>query len=136
MRGRIPAGPEAVEQLDGSDKAKERLRIILETIAGRLRVAEACEQLGICEQRFRQLRAELLRAALASLEDQPAGRPPRPKEADESVTLRRQLQALEEELHVAQVREEIALALPRVHAALPPASPPASPSPKKRRPQR
>jgi hypothetical protein len=31
MRGRIPAGPEYVEHLQGSDKAKARLRVILET---------------------------------------------------------------------------------------------------------
>ena len=64
MRGRIPAGPEAVEYLEGSDKAKERVRVILETMLGKCRVQEACERLGICEQRYRQLRETLLQAAL------------------------------------------------------------------------
>jgi hypothetical protein len=117
MRGRIPQGPEVVEHLEGSPKAKERLRVILETMAGKWRVHEACVRLGICEQRFRQLRAEVLQAALGSLEDQPAGRPRRPTEPPETVALRQQLAALAQELHVSQVREEIALALPHVKSA-------------------
>ena len=118
MRGRIPAGPEYVDvqHLHGSAQAKERLRVILETMMGKWRVGEACDRLGICEQRFRQLRAELLQAALERLEGQPAGRPRRPEEAEDTVALRRQLEAMQRELHVAQVREEIALALPQVAA--------------------
>jgi transposase-like protein len=131
MRGRNPAGPEVVEHLEGSPKAKERLRVILETLMGQWRVSEACQRLGICEQRFRQLRAELLQAALDSLEDQPPGRPRRPKEPEETAALRQQLEALERELQVAQVREEIVLALPRV--AVSPAE--GSAPPKKRRPR-
>jgi hypothetical protein len=134
MRGRIPAGPEAVEHLQGSDKAKARLRVILETMMGKWRVGEACQRLGICEQRFRQLREELLRAALASLEDQPAGRPRRPEEPAETAALRQQLEALRRELQVAQVREEIVLALPQVRVS--PAAPGQGPAPqKKRRPK-
>src|SRR5207302_1710956 len=75
MRGRYPAGPESVEQLQGSDKAKERVRVILETIQGKLRVQQACDLLGISEQRHRQLRAQMLQAAVAGVEDQPSGRP-------------------------------------------------------------
>jgi hypothetical protein len=131
MRGRIPAGPEVVEHLEGSQKAKERLRVILETMTGGLRVGEACAQLDICEQRFRQLRAELLRAALASLEDQPAGRPRRPEESEQSVVLRQQLTALQRELHAALVREEIVLGLPHVRVS--PAVQAEAPAPQKKR---
>ena len=121
MRGRIPAGPEYVDvqHLHGSAQAKERLRVILETMMGKWRVGEACDRLGICEQRFRQLRAELLQAALERLEGRPAGRPRRPEEAEDTVALRRQLEAMQLELHVAQVREEIALALPQAAASSP-----------------
>jgi hypothetical protein len=134
MRGRIPAGPEYVEHLEGSLKAKERLRVILETMMGKWRVNEACERLGICEQRFRQWREELLRAALERLEDQPAGRPRRSEEPTETAGLRQQLEALQRELQVAQVREEIVLALPHVRVA--PAAPAEDPAPqKKRRPK-
>jgi hypothetical protein len=118
MRGRIPKGPECVEHLDGSDKAKERLRVILETMAGQRRVQEACAELGICEQRYRQLRQALLQGALQSLEDQPAGRPRRPEESAAAAALRQQVAALEQELCVARVREEIALGMPRVNASL------------------
>jgi hypothetical protein len=119
MRGRISAGPEYVEHLQGSPKAKQRLRVVLETMMGKWRVSEACDHLGICEQRFRQLREELLQAALHRAEDRPAGRPCRPAEPPEMAELRGQLEALERELQVTQVREEIALALPRVQSAAP-----------------
>ena len=115
MRGRYPSGPEYVDvqHLHGSAQAKERLRVILETMMGQWRVSEACERLGISEQRFRQLRAELFQAALERLEAWPAGRPRRAEEPKETAALCQQLAAMQRELHVAQVREEIALALPR-----------------------
>jgi hypothetical protein len=54
MRGRYPSGPEYVDvqHLHGSAQAKERLRVILETMMGQWRVAEACDRLGICERSF------------------------------------------------------------------------------------
>jgi hypothetical protein len=134
MRGRYPTGPESVEHLQGSDKAKERLRAILETMAGTARVQELCVRLGICEQRFRQLRAVALQAALASVEDQPPGRPRRPEESPQIAQLRQQLEEMQRLLQVSQVREEIALALPQVGAsASEQAATPASVSQKKRR---
>jgi transposase-like protein len=135
MRGRYPAGAERVEHLDGSAKAKERLRVILETMMGPGRVQGACARLGICEQRYRQLRQTLLQAALDSLEDRPSGRPRRPAEPEETAALRQQVAELQRELQVAQVREEIALALPQVSKAAPgPAAAAAAPK-KKRRPR-
>jgi transposase-like protein len=134
MRGRYPAGPESVEQLQGSDKAKERVRVILETIQGSLRVQEACDRLGISEQRHRQLRAQMLQAAVARVEDQPSGRPARAPESAEVVALRQQVAQLQRELQAARVYEEIALALPQVGRTLPPgevkpvAAPPAPPA--------
>ena len=130
MRGRFPSGPEIVEHLEGSRKAKDRLRVILETMTGQVRVSEACDRLEICEQRLRQLRVGFLQAALGSLEDQPAGRPRRPEEPEETAALRQEVEALRRELLAAQVREEIALALPHVQL-----SPPAStegPAPQKK----
>jgi hypothetical protein len=132
MRGRIPSGPEFVEHLEGSDKAKERVRVILETMQGQCRVQEACERLGICEQRFRQLRETLLQAAVASVEDRPAGRPRRPQEPVEVTTLRQQVAYLERELQATQVREEIALALPQVNRTSPQPAPSPVEAPKKK----
>jgi len=131
MRGRIAAGPEYVEHLEGSDKAKERVRVILETMQGQCRVQQACERLGICEQRFRQLRETLLQAAVASVEDRPAGRPRRLQEPAEVAMLRQQVAQLARELQAAQVREEIALALPQVNRTPPEPDPSPAEAPKK-----
>jgi hypothetical protein len=114
MRGRRPSGPEYVEHLVGSAQAKERLRVVLETMAGRLRVGEACLLLKISEQRFHQLRAGLLQAALDELEPKPMGRPRRAAVPAETALLMERLAERERELEAAQVRAEIALALPQV----------------------
>lgn len=114
MRGRHPAGPAYVDSLAGSEQAKKRLRIVLETMSGTLRVSEACAILEISEQRFYQLREELLQAALERLEGKPVGRPRRVLENDDAEHLREQVKELEEELEAAQVREQIALAMPKL----------------------
>jgi hypothetical protein len=113
MRGRYPSGPEYVEHLEGSAEAKRRAKVILRTLMGELRVLEACQTLGICEQRFHQLREAMLQAALARLEVGPAGRPRRPAEPAEVAALREQLAEQQVQLRVAQVREEIALVMPQ-----------------------
>jgi hypothetical protein len=113
MRGRHPSGPEYVDQLEGSALAKERLRIVLQTMAGEYRVQEACQILRISEQRFDQLRWQALQWALHGLESKPSGRPRRER-SDESSALRQRLAELEAELHASRLREEIALILPRV----------------------
>jgi transposase-like protein len=116
MRGRHPSGPEYVEQLEASALAKERLRIVLQTIVGEYRVQEACQLLGIGEQRFDQLRRQALQAAVEGLESKPSGRPRQEESVgpDEVVALRQRIAELEGELQASRVREEIALVLPRV----------------------
>ena len=119
MRGRRPAGPECVDHLAGSDQAKERLKVVLETLAGKCRVQEACQRLGISEPRFHQLRQQMLEAALAGLEPQPAGRKPAPPPSPEQIqwaALANELAAKDVELRAAQARAEIALTLPRLVA--------------------
>lgn len=115
-RGRRPAGPEIVEQAEGSAEAKRRLRVILETVAGLKSVPEACAALGIEEARFYKLREKAVEAAVAGLE---ASAPGRPKKEDPADTTR--VKELEEErkrllfeLQVSRTREEIAVALPHV----------------------
>jgi hypothetical protein len=117
MRGRHPAGPEIAEQLQGSAVARQRLRVILETVAGTCRVSEACARLGISEPRFYQLRAEVLQAALDALEPRPAGRRPhaiRTPSTEEFEVLQARVAALEAELEAARLREEIALIVPHI----------------------
>jgi Helix-turn-helix domain len=127
MRGRKPSGPAAVERLPGSPPARQRLRAVLETLAGTCRVQEAWRRLGLSAQRFDQLRAQVLQAGLDALEPRPAGRPPRPAPAADVAALQARVAALEIELQAARVREAIALALPAVAVA------PAGPAKKARR---
>jgi transposase-like protein len=105
-----------VERLEGSALAKARLRAVLLTLTGQRTVAQACQQLGVSETRFHELRRQMLAAALAGLEPRPTGRPPRgPVESGGRVAeLEAAVRALELELRAAQVREEIALILPHV----------------------
>lgn len=119
MRGRYPSGPEFVDKLVGSPEAKQRLKVVLETLAATCRVGDACEQLGIKEARFDQIRIEALQAALQAIELKPAGRKPQhssPLDA-EVQSLRERVAQLEAELQAALIRAEIALTLPHVGAA-------------------
>lgn len=112
MRGRTPVGPELAEQLDGSEQARERMRVILQTLAGTMRVSEACAEFGICQQRFETIRTEAIQAGIEALEVKPAGRPAR-VEPENQEELNR-LEELEVELEAALVRVELAGSLPRV----------------------
>jgi hypothetical protein len=110
MRGRRPAGPEIVEQLQGSAQARLRLRVVLETLAGRLRVQEACQQLGVGTVRFHALRQAVLAAALAALEPRPAGRPPRDGGAPAAAPAG-PVEEMAAALEASRLREEVALIL-------------------------
>lgn len=131
-RGRRPLGTKLVEHLDGSTAAKQRLQIVLATVAGQRTVAEACATLGIQEARFHELRGEVLQAALQRLEPQPVGRPRQEPLAQEArvAALEAQLRDLRIDLKAAQVREEIALAMPhllqRPEASSPKTQPPST----------
>ena len=119
MRGRYPSGPEFVDKLDGSLEAKQRLKVLLETLTGTRRVSEACEDLGIKDARFDQIRIEALQAALQAIELKPAGRKPHqpsPHETEMQI-LRERVAQLEAELQAALIRAELALTLPQVGAA-------------------
>ena len=121
MRGRYPSGPEFVEQLPGSRLAKERARVLLETLAGKRRVQEACALLSISEPRFDQLRIHGLEHLVQSMEPRLAGRPPRtPTPAEERIrALEAEVAALRMQVKIAQARAEIALVLPNaVHDAV------------------
>jgi len=113
-RGRKPKGPELVTNLEGSAAARERLKRIVDSLAGRATVAEVCAELGIGESRFHQLRTDALQAAVDRLEPRPAGRPTQPvSPTDERVAeLERQLRELRWELQACQIRLELAEALP------------------------
>lgn len=114
--GRPPSGPELVSRLDGDDEARERLRVVLETIAGRLTIKDACARLSMSEARFHQIRERALKAALDGLAPGAPGRPRNEPSAEGArvLELEQQVGELEEELVAAQTRTEIALAAPHL----------------------
>ena len=110
--GRKPLSMGHLDQLNGSARAKDRLRVFLETLRGTLAIADACELLGLSESHFHQARHSWLQEALELLEPRRMGRPPKQEDATELRRQRDQLEAevmnLRSELEGARVREEIA----------------------------
>ena len=114
--GRPPLRANIVNHLDADPASKERLRVLLQNIAGELSVADACNKLHISEARFHELRATMLRAAVKSLEPKPAGRPVQTHHPDSERILELEEQNLDLRVHLAaaQLREEIALVMPHL----------------------
>jgi len=121
MAGRKPLTTAHVDHLDGSERAKERLRAFLETLGGTLPVPAACERLGLHESYFHSLRHEWLQAALERLEPRPMGRPRRRAELDplvaENSLLQQEVAELREQLRATQTRSEIDLILAAARSA-------------------
>lgn len=104
-----------VDALPGSAKARARLRVILDNLAGERTVAAAIRVLGISRRHFHALRLACLRAALHALEPRPIGRPAQqPGDCDRLTALEAELQNARIDLRAAQVREEIALTMPHL----------------------
>jgi hypothetical protein len=125
-RGRKPIGVQLVEHLDGSERAKIRLKAILETLSGERSIPDVCEELGIQESMFHRVRSEVLQTALSRLEPRPLGRPPLPQSPHELrlMELEEENLRLSLELKASEVRRELAENLPRL--AKPQHSDPAS----------
>lgn len=115
-RGRPPSGPSLADKVEGSEQAKERLKVILQTISGEISIPDACKQLGLREARFHELRQEWMQAACSALEPKPMGRPKEMsfEEEVELLRLHRENQKLKLHLRAAQIREEIAVAMPHL----------------------
>jgi hypothetical protein len=110
-------GPELAERVAGSDEARRRTRVVLQTMTGELRVQEACALLGLSEQRFEAIRQEAIAGAVASLEPKPVGRPPKAAptaDVAEVARLQARVAELEAELDAARVRLDLAQASPRI----------------------
>jgi len=109
-------GTKIVDRLDGSREAKKRMRAILQTVSGEKSVEEVCAELGIGKTAFHELRNRVIQAGLADLEPKPVGRPARevPPEQAEVDRLKAESERLRDDLEVAYVREELALAMPEV----------------------
>jgi transposase-like protein len=115
-RGRKPLGAQLVDGLEGSEHAKIRLKVILETLTGRQSIPEACDKLGIHESMLHRVRSEVLQTALDRLEPRPLGRPPHaPSPGDHRVAeLEEENLRLLAELRATEIRRELAEKLPGV----------------------
>jgi hypothetical protein len=116
VAGRKPLGPALVDHLDGSTRAKERLELILQTLAGQLTVVAACKFLDISEAMFYKLRNRVLQVCLEDLEPKPRGRPAQLITGDgqRATELATEVATLERELAAQTVRLELAHAIPTV----------------------
>jgi len=121
-RGRKPTGTNLVEHLEGSERAKTRLKAILETLSGARSIPQVCEDLGINESMFHRVRSEVLQTALERLEPRPLGRPPSarsagappPPEELRLAEMEEENLGLQLKLKAAEVRRELAEKLPRL----------------------
>jgi len=115
-RGRKPIGVRLVESLDGSERAKTRLKAILETLSGERSIPQVCEELGIQESMFHRVRSEVLQTALDRLEPRPLGRPPLPQLPQDArvAELEEENLRLQLEVKAAEIRRELAEKLPRL----------------------
>jgi transposase-like protein len=115
-RGRPVKGDQLVEDLSGSYSARQRLRVILQTLAGALTVQQACAALGVRRSGFHKLRQQFLVRAAGLLEPRPRGRcRPEPSQAEiELAKLRQEVVQLKLDLKAQQIREQIALVMPHL----------------------
>jgi hypothetical protein len=114
--GRKPQGVGLLTPLSGSELAKRRMKLFLQTLSGQTSVVQACAELGISEARFYGQRAEWLQESLALLEPRLAGRPAKPvatATAEEVQVLRERLRETEARATALAVQAELAGALSR-----------------------
>lgn len=115
-RGRRPGGVKLVESLTGSELAKRRLNLILQTLAGDIGIPEACEELGIGEAMFHKMRSAYLEDSVGLLEPKAPGRKPHMESEEEKRirVLEAEREDLKNQLFAAQIREELAQTMPGV----------------------
>lgn len=115
---RPPEGVGHVDRLEGPEDLKDRLRVLLDTLTGRVSVTQACAVLGISESRLHELRRQALAGALGALMPKPSGRPLAAQSATErEKELQARIDELEVDLQAALVRTELALAMPELFRA-------------------
>lgn len=111
---RPSTGPALVQRLAGSDDAKLRTEVVLDTIAGRCTLDDAAERLGVARSYLVILRDQILQGAIAAAEPRKSGPKPRTKEADliaELAQSRRLAKDLEIALELERCRVELAAVL-------------------------
>lgn len=109
--GRKPQGVGLLNPLSGSEVAKRRMTLFLQTLSGETSVVQACAELHICESRFYGQRAEWLQESLGLLEPRPSGRPAKPvvtATPEEVQALRERLRETEARAAALAVQAELA----------------------------
>jgi len=107
--GRPPLGDRHLDDLEGGEEEKRRLRVILGTLSGEMTIDEASEELALSERRIHQIREVALRGALDALTPRPPGRhveepDERSREIEE---LRSEVRSLKGDLEVERIRREL-----------------------------
>ncbi|MHC4934457.1 MAG: hypothetical protein ACYTGV_19965 [Planctomycetota bacterium] len=98
-----------VDAVPASPGARERTKVILETLAQSCSVQAGCRRLGIARTRFQDLRRCLIQAAVEAVQERAVGRPRKPvRSLGRSRTLRERIVRLEREL--AKTRAELDIA--------------------------
>jgi len=115
-RGRPKEGTELVDKTVASEEAKQRLKVVLQSMAGVFTIEEACRILGMKKSMFHKLRMQFLSGAVHLLEPKTPGRKRHlPTDAErENKRLREELEQSKFELKAQQVREEIGLLMPHL----------------------
>lgn len=109
-------------------KARERQRVILEVLAGRMTATQAALELGVSRKTYYEWQERALAAMRAALRDRPGGRPPIPVDPQKD-QLQATVDTLEKERLVLEGRLRIQQAIRETLGALRPETPP----PKKKR---
>jgi winged helix-turn helix protein len=104
-----------IDSLEGEASAKQQLQAVLDVLAEKKTVGQACAELDVSEATFHRLRDKVLAAAIEALIPRAAGRPPKPNETIPQVEeLKKRLLETRMELEASRVREEIALVIPHL----------------------
>lgn len=112
---RPPTGSALVQRLEGSDEAKRKTQIILDTISGTLAIDDAAAQLGINRAYVFVLRDQILLGAIAAAEPRKPG--PKPASAtstdsqDAAQADAKRAKDAEIALELERSRQELALVL-------------------------
>jgi len=102
--------PLLIDRIEASPLARERAKVMLQTLARQCSVHSGCTTLGMGRTRFQDLRRRMIGAAVGALEERPVGRP-RLRVAQtcrQLSTLRRRLAELERELRMTLTELDIA----------------------------
>lgn len=109
-------------------KVEERMRVILDHLAGKLTATQAALDLGVSRKTFYEWLERGREAMRSALTDRPGGRPPDPVDPEKE-QLQDELETLEKERQVLEGRLRIQEAIRQTFEELQSGSPP----PKKKR---